>query len=116
LQSWGTKGSDKVSEDLGVVKSHSDNKNEVTVDLPLEQQDINAVYRAELQTLAEKPAKEVTVVSGDQKQEDYYKVRRSLPELPGAVLIAMKCAEFQNKRVTGLDYEQCGSGWCYIVS
>ncbi|RSH90411.1 Chitin synthase, class 1 [Saitozyma podzolica] len=71
--SWGTKGSDKVSEDLGVVKSNADNKNEVTVDLPVEQTDINEMYRAELQVLATKPPKEVHVVSSDQKQEDYYK-------------------------------------------
>ncbi|OCF42866.1 chitin synthase [Kwoniella heveanensis CBS 569] len=69
--SWGTKGSDKVSEDLGVVKS--DSKDEVTVDVPVEQQDINAVYAAELRVLANKAPKEVTVVSDDQKQEDYYK-------------------------------------------
>ncbi|WWC96588.1 hypothetical protein V866_003456 [Kwoniella sp. B9012] len=69
--SWGTKGSDKVSEDLGVVKS--DSKDEVTVDVPVEQQDLNAVYASELRVLATKALKEVKVVSDDQKQEDYYK-------------------------------------------
>lgn len=63
-----------MNEDLGVVKSHSDNTNEVTVDVPVEQHDINAVYAAELKTLAGKAPKEVKVVSDDQKQEDYYKV------------------------------------------
>ena len=58
-----------------MVKSHDDNKNEVTVDVPMEQHDINAVYAAELKTLASKPVKEVKVVKDDQKQEDYYKVR-----------------------------------------
>lgn len=57
-----------------MVKSNADNKNEVTVDLPVEQTDINEMYRAELQVLATKPPKEVHVVSSDQKQEDYYKV------------------------------------------
>ncbi|ODO12122.1 hypothetical protein I350_00908 [Cryptococcus amylolentus CBS 6273] len=71
--SWGTKGSDKVSDDLGAVKSSSDNKDEVDVDLPVEQKDINAVYAAELGVLSTKAPKEVTVVSEDQKQEDYYK-------------------------------------------
>nr|KIR48602.1 chitin synthase [Cryptococcus bacillisporus CA1280] len=71
--SWGTKGSDKVSDDLGVVKSSGDNKDEVTVDLPIEQKDINAVYAAELQILGTKAPKEVGVISDDQKQEDYYK-------------------------------------------
>lgn len=73
LQSWGTKGSDKVHDDLGVVKSEANNKNEVTVDVPMEQQDINAVYKSELQILATKPPKEVKTISDDQKQEDYYK-------------------------------------------
>jgi chitin synthase len=72
--SWGTKGADKVNQDLGVVKSSGDNVNEVTVDVPQEQQDINAVYQAELRTLASKPPKEIKVISDDQKQEDYYKV------------------------------------------
>lgn len=71
--SWGTKGSDKVNEDLGVVKSHADNKNEVTVAVPVEQKDINAVYAAELQVLTTKPPKEEKSISADQKQEDYYK-------------------------------------------
>ncbi|WWC68306.1 uncharacterized protein I206_102230 [Kwoniella pini CBS 10737] len=69
--SWGTKGSDKVSEDLGVVKS--DSKDEVTVDIPVEQQDLNEVYASELRVLATKAPKEVKIVSDDQKQEDYYK-------------------------------------------
>ena len=42
--------------------------------MPVEQHDINAVYAAELKTLAGKAPKEVKVVSEDQKQEDYYKV------------------------------------------
>ncbi len=62
---------------MGVVKSHSDNKDEVTVDVPVEQHDINEVYAAELKTLAGKAPKEVKVVSEDQKQEDYYKVGHS---------------------------------------
>ncbi|WRT66006.1 uncharacterized protein IL334_002957 [Kwoniella shivajii] len=69
--SWGTKGSDKVSEDLGVVKS--DSKDEVTVDVPVEQQDLNEVYASELRVLANKAPKEIKTISDDQKQEDYYK-------------------------------------------
>jgi len=75
--SWGTKGSDKASEDLGVVKSHADNKNEVTVDVPLEQQDINAVYAAELRTLSTKPMPEIKTLPEDQIQEDYYRTFRT---------------------------------------
>lgn len=63
-----------MSEDLGVVKSEADNKNEVTVDVPVEQQDINDMYWAELQVLTMKPPKEKKTVNAEQKQEDYYKV------------------------------------------
>ncbi|KAK4685228.1 chitin synthase, partial [Tremellales sp. Uapishka_1] len=70
--SWGTKGSDKASEDLGVVKP-AEGKNEVTVDIPVEQHDINEKYTQELTVLATKPPKEEAKVSADQKQEDYYK-------------------------------------------
>lgn len=51
----------------------SDNKDEVTVDVPVEQHDINAVYASELKVLASKAPKEVKTISSDQKQEDYYK-------------------------------------------
>lgn len=70
--SWGTKGSDKVSEDLGVVKS-SGGDGEVTVDVFSEQKDLNAIYSAELQVLATKPPKEVPKVNTEQMHEDYYK-------------------------------------------
>lgn len=74
-QSWGTKGSDKVSEDLGVVKS--DDKNEVTVMVPTEQKDLNALYVNEMSIINSKPPKEEAKVNPEQKQEDYYKVSRS---------------------------------------
>lgn len=57
-----------------MVKSEADNKNEVTVDVPVEQQDINDMYWAELQVLTMKPPKEKKTVNAEQKQEDYYKV------------------------------------------
>jgi chitin synthase len=72
-QSWGTKGSDKVNEDLGVVKS-GDNKNEVMVMIPTEQKDLNAVYENEMRIINSKPPKEESNIAPDQKQEDYYKV------------------------------------------
>lgn len=72
IQSWGTKGSDKVSEDLGVVKS--DDKNEVTVMVPTEQKDLNALYENEMKIINTKPPKEESRVAPEQKQEDYYKV------------------------------------------
>ena len=40
-----------------------------------EERDTDAWYANELQTLAKPPPKEVTVVSEEQSQEGYYKVR-----------------------------------------
>jgi hypothetical protein len=46
----------------------------VLVDLPIEQKDINDAYMSEVKVLQEKTPKEVTVVSPEQTQLDYYKV------------------------------------------
>ena len=51
----------------------SSGKDEVEVEVPVEQHDINAMYATELKTLATKAPKEIPVVSEDQQQEDYYK-------------------------------------------
>lgn len=39
--------------------------------------DINAVYEAELRSLAQKPSTEPSAPNAEQKQEDYYKVSLS---------------------------------------
>ncbi|BEJ13237.1 hypothetical protein CspHIS471_0304110 [Cutaneotrichosporon sp. HIS471] len=71
--SWGTKGSDKASEDLGVVKSSGDS-GEVTVDVFSEQKDLNAIYEAELAVLRTPVPKQVKKQGSEQqRQEDYYK-------------------------------------------
>jgi chitin synthase len=59
---------------LGVVKPAGKDSKDVLVDLPIEQKDINDAYLAEVKVLQEKTPKEVTVISAEQKQEDYYKV------------------------------------------
>jgi chitin synthase len=73
LQSWGTKGSDKVSDDLGVVKSDPKNHDEIEVD-ELSPEDLNLAYDAELRALDSKPPPENNAPNAEQKQEDYYKV------------------------------------------
>jgi len=72
IQSWGTKGSDKASEDLGLVKS--DDKNEVTIMVPTEQKDLNALYENEMRIINSKAPKEENKINPETKQEDYYKV------------------------------------------
>jgi chitin synthase len=56
-----------------VVKS--DDKNEVTVMVPTEQKDLNALYVNEMSIINTKPPKEENKVNPEQRQEDYYKVR-----------------------------------------
>lgn len=59
----------------------------MTAELPVEPQDLNAIYSAELMTLAQKPPKEVKNVSPEQKQEDYYKnFRTNVSEQAGGVV------------------------------
>ncbi|KAF9269343.1 glycosyltransferase family 2 protein [Marasmius fiardii PR-910] len=73
--SWGTKGDNKVSTDLGVVKVSSGNKNEVEVVIPTENKDINAGYEDALHVLRTKPPKEEKKKERD--QEDYYRSFRT---------------------------------------
>jgi hypothetical protein len=50
--SWGTKGDNKVSTDLGVVSAgKGDNKNEVEVAVPTAETDINAAYEDAMQRM-----------------------------------------------------------------
>ncbi|KIM52757.1 glycosyltransferase family 2 protein [Scleroderma citrinum Foug A] len=74
--SWGTKGDNKVSTDLGVV-SVGKNKNEVEVSVPTAETDINAAYEDAILVLSTKPPKEEQKVDPATKQEDYYKTFRT---------------------------------------
>jgi chitin synthase len=75
--SWGTKGSDTVENDLGTVKGHG---NEVEVELPAHQHDVDAAYGEALDNLRVK--KPVAVVKAkstseeEQGRKDYYVSRR----------------------------------------
>ncbi|KAG8919708.1 Chitin synthase, class 1 [Tulasnella sp. 417] len=74
--SWGTKGDNKVSVDLGVVEKKKDS-NEVEVAVPTEQKDINAAYEDAMAVLSSKPPPEVAKVDEKTAQEDYYKTFRT---------------------------------------
>ncbi|KAB8233049.1 chitin synthase-domain-containing protein [Aspergillus alliaceus] len=71
---WGTKGDDK-AEKLPSANLKPGGK--VDVDIPQDDGDLNAQYDAELAKFAEKPPKEVQVVSEEERQADYYKGFRS---------------------------------------
>ncbi|KAG0741088.1 hypothetical protein G6F57_002760 [Rhizopus arrhizus] len=77
--SWGTKGDNSVSTDLGVVKSSKgkDGVHEVEVDLPTEQKDLNEQYEEACMELKVAPIPEVTKRDAKTKQEDYYKSFRT---------------------------------------
>ena len=113
-QSWGTKGSDKASEDLGVVKS--DEKNEVTVMVPTEQKDLNALYENEMRIINSKPPKEENKIAPEQKQEDYYKVSFYSPFTNPKGAVKLTCLEFPDERVVGLDHVECSLVCGHFVS
>ncbi|KAF8551876.1 glycosyltransferase family 2 protein [Imleria badia] len=72
--SWGTKGDNKVSTDLGVVSAgKGPNKNEVEVAVPTAETDINAAYEDAIAVLSSKPPKAEQKVDPTTQQEDYYK-------------------------------------------
>ena len=76
--SWGTKGDNKVSTDLGVVSSgKGPNKNQVEVAVPTAETDINAAYEDAIDVLSTKPPKEDKKVDASTQQEDYYKTFRT---------------------------------------
>lgn len=71
---WGTKGDDK-AEKLPSANLKPGGK--VDVNIPQDDGDLNAQYEAELVKFSMKPPKEVTVISEEEKQADYYKGFRS---------------------------------------
>lgn len=75
--SWGTKGDNKVSTDLGVISGKGPNKNEVEVAVPTADTDINAAYEDAIHVLSTKPPKADRKVDPATEQEDYYKTFRT---------------------------------------
>jgi len=73
--SWGTKGDNKVSTDLGVVTTGK-NKNEVEVAVPTTENDIDAAYEDAIHVLSTKPPKE------DKKTRRSDTARGLLQEIP----------------------------------
>jgi chitin synthase len=76
--SWGTKGDNKVSTDLGVVTAgKGENKNEFEVVLPTGETDINAAYEDAIHVLSSKAPKTESKPDPATEQEDYYKTFRT---------------------------------------
>ncbi|GJF00218.1 glycosyltransferase family 2 protein [Phanerochaete sordida] len=80
--SWGTKGDNKIQTDLGVVKTGK-NKNEVEVDIPTAETDINAAYEDAIAVLSTKPPKSDSKPDPATEQEDYYRSFRTKFCSPG---------------------------------
>ena len=70
--SWGTKGDNKVSTDLGVVKTNK-GENAVEVAVPTAETDINSMYEDAIHVLSTKPPKEEKKVDPATEQEDFYR-------------------------------------------
>ncbi|QRV92037.1 chitin synthase [Ceratobasidium sp. AG-Ba] len=74
--SWGTKGDNKVSTDLGVVSTGKD-KGTVEASVPTDQRDINAAYEDAMAVLNSKPPVVEQKRDAATKQEDYYRSFRT---------------------------------------
>ncbi|KAF7729636.1 Chitin synthase, class 1 [Apophysomyces ossiformis] len=77
--SWGTKGDNTVSTDLGVVKAKKDASGEhsVEIEVPTEQKDLNEQYEEACLELKKKVEAPVQHRDAKTKQEDYYKAFRT---------------------------------------
>lgn len=73
--SWGTKGDNKVSTDLGKVEvSKKEDGNQVAeLNVPTTKQDINALYEDAIHVLNTKMPKEDSKPDAATVQEDYYR-------------------------------------------
>ncbi|KAJ2918726.1 hypothetical protein MD484_g1699, partial [Candolleomyces efflorescens] len=70
--SWGTKGDNKPASSLGTVAT-SGGKNEVEVEVPSSEKDINSLYEDAIHVLNTKPPKVEAKVDTGTQQEDYYR-------------------------------------------
>ncbi|KAH6907524.1 chitin synthase [Coprinopsis sp. MPI-PUGE-AT-0042] len=72
--SWGTKGDNKPAASLGAVTTGgTGNKNEVEVEVPTSEKDINALYEDAIHVLNTKPPQVEAKVDASTQQEDYYR-------------------------------------------
>jgi chitin synthase len=74
--SWGTKGDNKVSTDLGMVTTGK-NKNEIKVTVPTAENDIDAAYEDDIHVLTTIAPKVESKPDPATKQEPYYKSFRT---------------------------------------
>jgi chitin synthase len=74
--SWGTKGDNKVSTELGVVAAQGKDGTVEAV-VPDQQNDIDANYDDALHVLRTKPPKVEATVDAGTQQEDYYRAFRT---------------------------------------
>lgn len=117
---WGTKGDDK-AEKLPSANLKPGGK--VDVNIPQDDTDLNAQYEAELVKFSMKPPKEVTVISEEEKQADYYKGFRSAVVLAwvfcnfalGAVVLSAAGLEtFDDQTSDGEDSTQTKKSLIYM--
>ena len=77
--SWGTKGDNSVSTELGVVKAKKgkDGDHHVEVEVPTEQKDLNEQYEEACLELKKQVVEAPEKRDAKTKQEDYYKAFRT---------------------------------------
>ncbi|KAF7351028.1 Chitin synthase [Mycena sanguinolenta] len=112
--SWGTKGDNKVSTDLGTVSAKKDNKNEVEAVVPTSENDINAAYEDAIHVLNTKPPKAESKPDAATQQEDYYRSFRTNVLLAWTLsngLLAAAVATANDKGSSDLNAEHAVNGY-----
>ncbi|KAJ5801137.1 chitin synthase I [Penicillium psychrosexuale] len=117
---WGTKGDDKAEK---LPSAHLKPGGKVDVNIPQDDGDLNDQYDAELAKFSMKPPKEITVISEEEKQADYYKGFRSAVVLAwvfcnfalGAVVLSAAGLEtFDDTSTTSSDDAQTERSMIYM--
>lgn len=102
--SWGTKGDNTVSTELGVVKAKKgkDGEHHVEVEVPTEEKDLNEQYEEHCQDLKRVVVPVHEKRDAKTKQEDYYKAFRTR-------LVRIACSEIDYLHcvLTYLPYRSC---------
>ncbi|CAK5281878.1 unnamed protein product [Mycena citricolor] len=106
--SWGTKGDNKVSTDLGSVSAgKGDKKNEVEAVVPTNENDINAAYEDAIHVLNTKAPKAESKPDAATQQEDYYRSFRTNVCVQFHARVVVLTLFFSFLGPISMDIEQC---------
>jgi len=99
--SWGTKGDNVVSTDLGIANVTKKEDGKIDVQMPTDQKDLNQAYDEDWAELQKPAEKEVTKADASTVRDDYYKQFRTNVVLAwiltnGALIAAISSTQLAN--------------------